>query len=326
MAIKLSVCVPHYNEEWETCRFLFDTLATQRGISFKEIEVLIGEDGLVKPFYPDMFTDYPFKVTIYPLEHRGVSATRNTLLKRAKGKYVMFCDCDDGFCSNYGLFFLFGRMKKKPDVIISSFVEEGWTEGKFTVIRHDNDMQFIHGKAYRKAFLEDREITFKDELLVHEDGYFNTIVGNEAKTYENIENPFYIWRWNDKSTVRQGDGQIFLMKTYPQLIDTRDAVCEELKKRGFKDEYLDAVAKTIIDAYYEFQKELYADNTYVTEKTKFIYRIREFAVKYIKDFSKCDADTIANIMQISRNTAFKRGMKIESMSLGQFVDYLFEVG
>ena len=320
--IKLSVCVPHYNEEWKTCRFLFDTLAVQRGVNLDEIEVLVGNDGDEKPLKVDLFEGYRYGVSVYNFPHRGVSATRNALLKKAKGKYVMFCDCDDGFCQSYGLFLLFARMKKKPDVIISSFVEEGWTEGKFTIIRHDNDMQFIHGKAYRRAFLEDKEITFKDELLIHEDGYFNNIVGNEAKTYENIENPFYVWRWNDKSTVRQGDGQVFLMRTYPQLVLTRIAVCEELKNRGFKDEYLDAVAKTIIDAYYEFQKEIYADRQYSEERTAFVYSIREFFKKYVRDFGKCDTDTIAELMSISRSAAVKRGMKIESISLNEFLDYL----
>ena len=324
MAIKLSICVPHYNEDYETYRYLFDTIALQRGIDLKEIEVLVGNDGSDEPIETDM--GYPFKVKCFTYEHRGVSATRNALLREAKGKYVMFCDCDDGFCQVYGLNLLFGKMKKNPDVIISSFVEEGWMGDKFTLIRHDNDMQFIHGKVYSKKFLAEKEIRFKNELMIHEDGYFNNLVGIEAKSYENIENPFYVWRWNPKSVGRKEEAEVFLLKTYPQLVDTREAICQEFKKRGFVTEYFDAVAKTVVDAYYEYQKPIYRSGKYPEEVKAMVMRVKDFLTKYLKDFDKCNEDVIAEVMNISRATSYKRGMKVETMSLGNFIEYILEVG
>lgn len=323
--MKLSICVPHHNEDFDTCKFLFDTLATQRGIDFGEIEVLVGNDGLDNPLFPDMFKGYPYQVTVYPFTHRGVSATRNVLLDRSQGDYVMFCDCDDGFCQTYGLHLLFARMRNKPDVIISSFVEEGWQDDKFTIIRHDNDMQFIHGKAYNREFLKKKDIRFKNELLIHEDGYFNNLVGNEAETYENIENPFYVWKWNDNSIARREKGEIFLMKTYPDLMATRDAVCEELKARGFKDEYLDAIAKSLVDAYYEFQKSIYYEPENRREIKIAEQSVKDFYKKYKKDFAKCSTELIAQIMVISRNSAYKRGMLIEHNTFGSFIKHLDEV-
>ena len=320
--IKLSVCVPHYNESFETCKFLFDSIAMQRGVDLNEIEVLVGNDGLDNPVFPDMFKDYPYKVTVFPFKHRGVSATRNALLDEAKGEYVMFCDCDDGFCQAYGLYLLFGRMRKEPDAIISSFVEEGWQDDKFMLTRHDNDMQFIHGKAFKREFLESRGIRFKDDLLIHEDGYFNNLVGNEAETYENIENPFYIWRWNDKSMVRQERADIFLMRTYPDLIKTRDAICDELKKRGFASEYKDSVAKTMVDAYYELQKPIYFDPQFSKDAKKAKQSVAQYYKKYKKDFAKCDARLIADIMNISRSNAYKRGLQIERNTFGSFIKHL----
>lgn len=320
--MKLSVCVPHYNEKFDTCRFLFDTLAVQRGIDFSEIEVLIGNDGSEKHLRINQLEGYPYRVTVYNLSHKGVSATRNALLDKAKGEYVMFCDCDDGFCQTYGLHLLFAKMKEKPDVIISSFVEENIQDGKFLLIRHDNDVQFIHGKAFRKEFLVKKDIRFKDELLIHEDGYFNNIVCNEAETYANIENPFYVWRWNDESICRKEDGELFLMRTYPNLMATRDAVCEELKNRGFKDEYLDSVAKSLVDAYYELQKPIYYDPMHKEERKLAEQSIQKFYQKYKKDFAKCDIKLIAEIMSISRTTAYKRGMQVEHSTFPSFIKYL----
>jgi len=321
--MKLSICVPHYNEDYQTFHYLFDSIALQRGIDFKEIEVLVGNDGSDQPIEGWCHeADYPFKIRCFTYPHRGVSATRNSLLYEAKGRYVMFCDCDDGFCQAYGLHLLFARMKSKPDVIISSFIEEGWQGDKFVLIRHDNDMQFIHGKAYSKKFLASKDIRFKEELLVHEDGYFNNLVGTEAKSFENIENPFYVWRWNENSVGRKEEAEVFLMKTYPDLMATREAICTEFKKRGFVEEYYDAVAKTIIDAYYEFQKPIYYNKEYHDERIKAKDSVRAFLSKYQKDFEKCSVDTISEIMDISRKTAYKRGMKIENITLNEFLDIM----
>lgn len=318
--MKLSICVPHYNEPWEVCKHLFDTISVQDGINFDDIEVLVGNDGLEKPLFPDLFKGYPYKTEVFPLRHRGVSATRNSLLKEAKGDYVMFCDCDDGFAQTYGLHLLFARMKQNPDVIISSFIEEGRSEGGITLIRHDNDMQFVHGKAYNRQFLLDKDIWFDEELLVHEDGYFNNLVGTEGNTYENIENPFYTWRWNSESVARKDSADYFLISTYPALIKMREAVCRELKARGFVDEYYDAVAKTLIDAYYEFQMPITSDMKYCVEINEAFYSVKAFFKNHMDDYANCHPDLIAELMHISRQVAFKRGMKVEHSTLTEFLD------
>lgn len=321
--MKLSVCVPHYNEDWAVCKFLFDSIALQGGINFEDIEVLVGNDGNDNPLTQGLFKDYPYSVTVFDFPHRGVSATRNGLLDKASGEYVMFCDCDDGFCQTYGMFLIFSKMKDEPDVIISWFIEESMQNGEFHLIRHETDMQFVHGKVYKKAFLEDKEIRFNDELLIHEDGFLNTLVATEADTFENIQNPFYVWRWRDDSVARRDrEGDLFLMKTYKDLIKTRDAVCQELQQRGFISEYFDAVAKTMLDAYYEFQKTVYLDPANIRDVHRAEHEVKKFYEKYKKDYSECNIDRIAEIMQMSRTNAYKYGMRIEQVSLREWVNHI----
>lgn len=321
--MKLSICVPHYNESWEECKFLFDSIALQGGISFEDIEVLVGNDGNENPLTFIDFGEYPYEVTVYNFPHKGVSATRNALLDKAQGDYVMFCDCDDGFCQTYGLFLIFAKMKNEPDVIISWFIEESMQNGEFHLIRHETDMQFVHGKAYKKSFLEDKEIRFRDELLVHEDGFLNTLVATEADTFENIQNPFYVWRWRDNSVARRDrEGDLFLMKTYGDLLKAREAICEELQARGFISEYFDAMAKTLIDAYYEFQKTAYLDPANARDVHRAEHQVKKFYEKYKKDYSECNIDRIAEIMHLSRTNAYKYGMRIEQVSLREWINHI----
>ena len=321
--MKLSICVPHYNEKWEDCKFLFDSIAMQSGVDLDDIEVLVGNDGDENPLTIDLFEEYGYAISVYTFPHKGVSATRNALLDMAVGDYVMFCDCDDGFCQTYGLFLIFAKMKNMPDAIISWFVEESMQKGEFHLIRHETDMQFVHGKVYKKSFLEDKEIRFKDELLVHEDGFLNTLVATEANTYDSIQNACYVWRWRDDSVARRDkQGDMFLMKTYGDLLKTRDAVCEELQQRGYISEYFDAVAKTIIDAYYEFQKPAYLDPKNVREVHRAEHQVKKFYEKYRKDYNDCNIDRIAEIMQMSRTNAYNRGMRIEQTSLHEWVNHI----
>lgn len=322
--MKLSICVPHYNEPWETCGFLFDTIGLQRGIDFKDIEVLVGNDGDDKPLTFMDFGEYPYEVTVYNFPHRGVSATRNALLDKAQGDYVMFCDADDGFCQMYGLHLLMSKMEMKPDAIISSFVEEGFdAEDKFRLIRHQQDMNFIHGKAYRREFLTERNLRFKDDLTIHEDGYFNTLValeGGENGVF--IDNPFYIWRWNDNSVVRRSNDELFLMKTYGNLMDVRMATCEEMQERGFISEYYDAVCKTVIEAYYEFQKPdfLNPDNAKYVKRAE--RHFKRFYEKHHKDYNECNIKRVAEIMQICRTNAFAQGFRVEQWTITEWLNHI----
>ena len=97
----LDLIVPHYKEPWETCRYLFDSIALQRGISFNNIKVIVVNDGDCL-LDESVFSNYPYRIEYLVKEHGGVSAARNYGLDYSEADYVMFCDIDDGFLSNYG--------------------------------------------------------------------------------------------------------------------------------------------------------------------------------------------------------------------------------
>ena len=57
---------------------------------------------------PDSFFEkYSFKIDYYLSEHKGVSQIRNQCLAAATADYVMFCDADDMFLNNCGLYLIF---------------------------------------------------------------------------------------------------------------------------------------------------------------------------------------------------------------------------
>lgn len=319
----LDIVVPHYKEPWEVCHYLFDTIATQRGICFGNIRVIVVDDGVnVEIPWDALIRKYPYRIDYMPKDHGGVSAARNYGLDHCEADYVMFCDIDDGFLSNYGLHLVFSAIQEGYDYITSNFVEETYTaDNTMTIIRHDNDYTFMHGKIYKRQFLTDHDIRFDPAMTIHEDGYFNTValvVAQKEGTQKTIETPFYLWRWNDNSTVRS-NREDFVLRTYEQVIQTRIGAVEQLKQRGYEKEYKTSIIMTVLNSYYDFQKPSYTvaknqRHLKVAEKA-----FKQFWDKYKKAFYDATNLEIAEIAKVARDNATKNGMLMEQESLKAFV-------
>lgn len=316
--MKVSMIVTHFNEEWEICKPLFDSLAMQLGIDFNDLEVVLVEDG-GNELNTELF-DYPFVIKTYNEGHKGVSASRNIGLDHATGEYVMFCDCDDRFISAYAIH-LFVKAAKTGhfDLIKSPFVEDQVIDGDLKLIRHDGDITFIHGKMYKRQFLIDNAIRFNEELTIHEDGFFN-VIGNmlAAGNIHEMQPAVYLWKYRDDSIVR-ADRDCYVYKTYDHLMKCRRAICLELKKREYFAEYFQAVSKTICDSYYDFQRHdaLKPENKELIKKAEKCFA--EYYAEFKDDYKNVNINDIAQMLYLCRVNAYANGMKVEQETLSQFL-------
>lgn len=85
---KFSIIVPVYNVE----EYIDDCLKSIKNQSFKDYEVIVVNDG-TKDNSMDIVKKYD--VEIINQENAGLSAARNTGVKKAKGDYLIFLDSDD---------------------------------------------------------------------------------------------------------------------------------------------------------------------------------------------------------------------------------------
>ncbi len=317
----LDIIVPHYQEAWSVCKPLFDSIAQQRGINFSDIGVIFVNDGDSHAI-ETVEGNYPFSIKFLTVEHKGVSATRNAGLAESKADYVMFADCDDMFINACGLHLVFSAMKENTDAITSSFIEEQYLDdGSYKLYRHDKDVTFIHGKAYRRKYLVDNDIKFKPRLKIHEDGYFNVIAMTCAETKKEISTPFYMWKWNDNSVVRKNP-ENFVLNTYEDLMESRAAMAHELNRREYVNEYFDCIIKTVMDSYYDFQKNSYRDEKNAVAVKKAEKAFKNFYTKYSKDYNESALMRRAELMQIARANAFGKEFWIESMTLKEFLNHI----
>ena len=228
----LQILIPQYKETERDIQKLLDSIKWQRNISFKDIGVIIVNDGSDIILNPYFLNSYLFKIDYIRAEHKGVSATRNRALKEATADYVMFCDADDMFYHNLALQLIIKNAKEKqPDCLYSTFVEEvpdSQHPGNFLYNARQQAFVFIHGKVYRRQFLLDKNIWWDEELTLHEDGYFNGLalaqVPKDKLVYCN--EPFYMWCNNNESVSRKTP--TFVLDTYNNNLLAQDKLISKL--------------------------------------------------------------------------------------------------
>ena len=317
--MKLSFVVTHYNETWDVCEPWFNSVKDQLGVDFNDIEVLFVEDG-GDAIDEDLFIGYPFIVKTFNYGHKGVSASRNIGLDNATGDYVMFCDCDDRFISTYALHLYLKAMKLgKFDVVKSPFLEDQVIDGELKLIRHDNDITFIHGKFYRREFLIENLVRFDEELTIHEDSYFNVIANMLAEERVHEMSPaVYLWKYRDESIVRK-DRNCYIYKTYDHLIKVRRAITRNLEQRERYAEMYQAISKTIMDSYYDFQRP----DALKDENRELIKKAEEAFAEYYREFKdeykNVNIKDKAQMSYLCRINAYQNGMLIENETLKQFL-------
>ena len=323
--MKLDIIVPHYKEPWETCKYLFDSIAMQRGIDFANIRVIVVNDGDAVVLDESVFERYPYEVEYIVKDHEGVSAARNYGITHSDADYIMFCDADDGFLNNYALHLLFTAMEDGFDLLISRFVEESVVEGKRVILPHNNqDVTFVHGKVYRRSFLIENEIFFDPDMTLHEDGYFNILAYAVAKKegkVKLVETPLYIWCWNEKSVVRT-NREDFVLRTYADVMKARIGICKEFKRRGYDEEYKVSVGMTVLNSYYDFQKPRY----WMAQNDKYKRNAEREFKKFFGMFKRVFYDLtnmeISDIAKNARETALKNGMLMERQDLKSWLKHI----
>jgi len=321
MSKQLTIVVPHYHEPWETCKFLFDSIEIQHGIDFNDFNVLVVNDGDDVVLDKSLFEKYRFEINYVVKPHGGLSDTRNYGIDHSDSEYIMFCDSDDGFLNNYGLYLVFSAMQEGFDFLHSSFVEEQPNGEGWKIYRRDKDIVFVHGKCYRRQFLIDKNLRFDTEMYFSEDSIFNKIAFHEAETVKEITTPFYLWTWNEGSTVRK-DRETLVIREYGQVMKMRTKICEQLEERGFIDEFFDSVCKTIMDSYYDFNEPEFMKAKNQKLRNLAEKEFRKFYIRYKKKFLECDSGRIAKVMMQSRINAYDAGLQLENIDLKSWLKHI----
>lgn len=319
---KLDFLVPQYKEDKTIAANLLDSIAMQRGIDFKDIRVIICNDGTDVNLPADWLASFPFQIDYYHEEHGGVSATRNKALDHSDGELVMFCDIDDGFYSALGVWSIFKIYEKAPfDVLVPVFVEEQYdTEtGVYNYLDHDKgDQVFVHGKVFRRQYLIEKELRFDPSLTIHEDSFFINLAQKCTTNVFRSDASFYVWKYRPDSICRADP--LYLLKTYVNLRDTQTALLEEYRRREFDEQWIgELVVNFSYMTYYMMWQHEWMKPANKKWREKAEKEFREYIRKYVDLGKNVPLNRQMEISQMQRAASIPRGMIQEAMSFGTWM-------
>lgn len=178
----LSVIIPVYNGE-KHLSYAVESIINQ---PMKDIEILIVNDGSndsTPELCEKLKETYPC-VRIFHQINQGVSAARNTGLKNARGKYILFLDVDDFIVPGVLSIGLQKRLEQEPvDVFMFSSLVANVKKNRFRIDVRFPDRMFAGRQIfplsgtfascfYRKDFLFENDIWFDEGVSLNEDQVF----------------------------------------------------------------------------------------------------------------------------------------------------------
>lgn len=324
MTKKLSILIPCYNETESMIKRLLDSIAIQQRVNFDEVEVLVMHDGEDNPFSDELFQGYPYELNYYISRHRGISATRNELLDKAKGEYIQWVDADDFFHSAWAFFPVFREMKIGFDALVGNFLTEQPlpdNSNEFVITEMQmNGMQFVHNKVYKRMFLIKNDIRFCEQSNVHED---HVIMGLAKAYSQNIKyqpTPTFTWAWNENSVCRKDP--LYLQKTTKWLLKNSAYMCEKLLKRGRNDVVREVAYSMLMDIYYSLNAKAWletANKEFRDECEGYFKHYFNHYGKYAKDLTQEKKDQIIAGQKMMHT---QQGVLLESITFDSWLAHI----
>lgn len=210
----ISIIVPVYNVEL----YIEDCLQSALCQNFKDYEIICVDDASTDDSSQILqkYAASNSKIKIFThSQNRGLSVARNTGLKNAQGKYIMFLDSDDMIAPNACAELFYAAEKNQVDIVYYDMVcknEEGHEMGivsnnqnyeydkvysgkeLFCVFVESHLLKFEAWRQFiRRDFLKDQQIEFYEGIL-HEDELFSFLCAMNAHKVIDINKEYYIYR------------------------------------------------------------------------------------------------------------------------------------
>ena len=217
----IDIIIPAYNSH-ET---IIDTLMSIAIQTYKEnFKVYICNDKSDRD-YIDIINRFNGILDITELdleENSGPGVARQVGINNSNSEFIVFIDSDDMLYTPEAIKVLYDTIvEENADIVIGNFKEET-VNGMF---EHINDFTWLHGKIYRRQFLEDHNIHFNNSRN-NEDNFFNKSLFMRDPNMVCIDDFVYLWKNNEESITRRNNHE-YEFSGYFDLIDNLIEVVED---------------------------------------------------------------------------------------------------
>lgn len=241
--LDLSIIIPVYNYESVLEKMLQSVLKQETKYRY---EVIIVDDGSREPA-KEILRKYENEpnVTVIYQENQGISGARNTGLNRARGKYIMFVDCDDTVHSDIVEKLMNEAYRTDVDIVIGSHALvkekdgneysrraetysvrnlEGYRDGDSIM----NYPGLPWGKVYKRELFD--AVRFPLNYW-YEDTIVHFLLFRLAKSYSYLPEILYDYRWYEGNYSKVQSKSVTRVVEHYWIVEL---MLEESRKLGLK--------------------------------------------------------------------------------------------
>ena len=263
----IDIIIPAFNAHETIERTLF-SIAYQKQISLANVYIV--NDGSDEDYSKEIkfFSKFLKIKELKMKKNSGPGCARQYGIDHSESEYIIFIDSDDVFYDPYVVSNLYNTIiSENYDLVISNFYEK--IDNDFLLRKREST--FLHGKIYKRSFLEKNNIKFNDSRNEEDNGFNQLLLLCNPKTIC-IDLISIIWCDYDKSITRKDDyaytKQSLGIKGYTFNIEW---AIEEGIKRNCDEEKISKLAySALIELYYKY---LQNQNDEVIKCTKNIYNL-----------------------------------------------------
>lgn len=275
---KLDIIIPCY----KATKTLERTLASIYMQTIKdEINVYISNDadGLD---YSDIIKKFDLNI-IYKVcpENCGAGMARQFAMdysqnEKDKSDYIMFIDADDCLASAFACELLLCEAKKRDaDLVVGAF-DNDMRNGKQVAIGETVDSTtWLHGKLFKRSYLAEHDICFKEGMRTNEDVYFNQLVLAYEPVAMSVKKICYSWIFNQGSLTRTGEVDNRYNILYDYIGVSEEFALEALRRGLLKNEQVIRLVTDNLMVVYRYYNEI-LDTHDEEHGERFLKRCKEY--------------------------------------------------
>lgn len=284
--------IPAYNAKSTLYRTLL-SIATQKNCNYYHVFIINDCSLYDYQEFVQYFSRYMDIKEIKLDKNFGPGKARSIGIKNSNSKYIMFIDSDDYLYDANVLDEMCQTIDSSAaDLLVSNFIYE--RDGERTI--KENNLVWLHGKIYRRQFLEENHIDF-NSTRANEDNGFNRLILLLNPKIRYLNRITYVYSENPNSITRKENRLYKLNGLEGFTYNMNWAIREGIKRNCNIKDALEVAMMTLVSMYY-YYLELYDE--YDVEKiikwsvdTKKIYD--KYNNNYIKEIE------IAKMIEMKEN-------------------------
>jgi len=274
---EIEIIIPSYNSH-QTISETLESISIQTDMPSFHVTI-VNDNGLP---YDDIIKKYNFDISeINTGKNVGPGLARQIGIDSTNSKYIMFIDSDDVFYDDKSISSLYKKIERyNMNVVIGNFIYNRDNEVEIK----EKDLIWLHGKIYRRSFLEENNVHF-NETRYNEDNGFNRFIYLINTRIAYLDQIVYVYKENKNSITRKNDREYKYSGLEWYVYNINWAIDKALQNKVIETRLYGTIINTLFNMY-NYYNELpdRFDKNKLIEWSVPIYK------KYEKYYQECQRD------------------------------------